>query len=76
MLVLTRRRNQRVRIGDAIEVRVLETHKDKVKLGFTGPPEVTIHREEVYQQIHRQEVYERSSTKSTAAGGSLAQCEQ
>ena len=51
MLVLTRKRNQRVLIGDAIEVRVLETGRDKVKLGFTGPPEVPIHREEVYERI-------------------------
>jgi carbon storage regulator len=40
-----------VLIGDAIEVRVLETHRDKVKLGFIGPGEVPIHREEVYERI-------------------------
>ena len=51
MLVLTRKQNQRMLIGDAIEVRVLETHRDKVKLGFTGPAEVPIHREEVHERI-------------------------
>ena len=51
MLVLTRKRNQRVLIGDGIEVRVLETHREKVKLGFTGPPEVPVHREEVSERI-------------------------
>ena len=51
MLVLTRKRNQRVLIGDGIEVRVLETRRDKVKLGFPGPPEVPIHREEVHERI-------------------------
>jgi len=51
MLVLTRKTNECVVIGSTIQVRVLETRKDKVKLGFTGPPEVPIHREEVYERI-------------------------
>jgi carbon storage regulator len=51
MLVLTRRVNECVVIGSTIQVRVLGTHKDKVRLGFSGPPEVAIHREEVYERI-------------------------
>jgi carbon storage regulator len=51
MLVLTRKTNENVRIGRMIEVRVLEVHGDRVKLGFIGPPNVAIHREEVYQRI-------------------------
>jgi len=51
MLVLTRKTNECVVIGSTIQVCVLETHKDRVKLGFTGPPEVPIHREEVYERI-------------------------
>jgi carbon storage regulator len=51
MLVLTRKANQRVFIGETIEVHVLETCGGSVKLGFTCPPEVSIHREEVLQRI-------------------------
>lgn len=51
MLVLTRKKNQRIRIGDRIEITVLETHGDRVKLGFSGPPDVPIHREEVALRI-------------------------
>ena len=51
MLVLSRKTNECVVIGSTIQVRVLETHKDRVRLGFTGPPEVPIHREEVYERI-------------------------
>ncbi len=51
MLVLSRRVNERIRIGHSIEVQVLEARRDKVKLGFIGPPEVVIHREEVYRRI-------------------------
>lgn len=51
MLVLTRKVNECVMIGSTIQVRVLGTHKDKVRLGFVGPPEVPIHREEVYERM-------------------------
>jgi carbon storage regulator len=51
MLVLSRKINEKIRIGETIEVQVLETHGDRVKLGFIGPPEVAIHREEVYRKI-------------------------
>jgi carbon storage regulator len=48
MLVLTRKRGERTMIGDEISVTVLEVRGDRVKLGFAGPAEVPIHREEVY----------------------------
>ena len=51
MLVLTRKVNEAICIGRTIEVRVLETDGDRVKLGFIGPPDVAIHREEVYRRI-------------------------
>lgn len=47
MLVLSRKRGERIRIGDSVEVTVLAITGSRVKLGFTGPPEVCIHREEV-----------------------------
>ena len=51
MLVLSRKMNETVCIGPTIEVQVLEIHGDRVKLGIIGPPEVGIHREEVYRRI-------------------------
>ena len=50
MLVLSRKRGERIRIGDSVEVTVLAISSSRVKLGFTGPPDVWIHRDEVYQQ--------------------------
>jgi carbon storage regulator len=38
-------------IGGDIEVTVIDIRGDRVKLGFTGPPNVPIHREEVYRRI-------------------------
>ena len=51
MLVLSRKQGQRVVIGKDIHVTVLEVRGDRVKLGFEGPVEVPIHREEVSERI-------------------------
>ena len=51
MLVLSRKRGERIIVGE-IELTVLEVRGDRVKLGFTGPREIPIHREEIHQGIH------------------------
>jgi carbon storage regulator len=51
MLVLSRKQNERIIIGDNIEVTVIEIRGDRVKLGFIGPSEVPIHREEVFRRL-------------------------
>jgi carbon storage regulator len=51
MLVFTRRRDETIMIGDGIEVRVLRVGRDGVRIGIVAPPEVRIHRREVYEQI-------------------------
>ena len=54
MLVLSRNKGQRIIIGEDIEVVVVEIRGDRVKLGFIGPAEVPIHREEVFRRIQPQ----------------------
>ncbi len=51
MLVITRKRNQSITIGDGIEVRVLSVGRDGVRLGVTAPADVAVHRREIYDQI-------------------------
>lgn len=51
MLIFTRRRNQTIKIGDGIEVRVLRVGRDGVRLGIVAPPDVPVHRQEIYEQI-------------------------
>ncbi len=51
MLVLQRKPGQRIMIGDSVAVTVLEVRNGRVKLGLEGPPEVPIHREEVFREI-------------------------
>jgi carbon storage regulator len=51
VLTLTRSVGETIRIGDDIEVHVVEVRGGTVRLGFKAPREVAIHREEVYRQI-------------------------
>ena len=48
MLVLSRRPNERVMIGDDIIVTIADVQGDKVKLGFEAPEDVVIDREEIF----------------------------
>ncbi len=53
MLVLSRKRGQRVVIGDDVTVTILEVRGDRVRLGFTAPGEMPVHREELSRRIER-----------------------
>lgn len=55
MLVLSRKKDERIIIGDQITVMVIEIRGDKVRLGIDAPREVTVHREEVYEAIRREQ---------------------
>jgi carbon storage regulator len=51
MLVLSRKTGEKVVIGDKIEVTVLQVRGDRVKLGFSAPEEVAIHRRELRERV-------------------------
>jgi len=53
VLVLSRKRDEKVVIGNSIVVTVVEVRGDKVRLGFQAPREIPIHRHEVWQAIQR-----------------------
>ena len=53
MLVLSRKKDERIMIGDDITLMVIDVDKDKVRLGIQAPREVPVHREEVYNAIQR-----------------------
>ena len=54
MLVLTRKENESIAIGDSIFLTVLAIEGEKVKIGISAPQEVVILRQEVYQAIQDQ----------------------
>jgi carbon storage regulator len=63
VLVLTRRTNQSIKIGDDIEITVIEVRGDQVRLGITAPRDIAVHRKEIYLQIQQENV---KAAKATA----------
>jgi carbon storage regulator len=55
MLVLSRKRDERLIIRNDIVITVVEIRGDKVRLGIEAPDDVQVHREEVFEAIQRQE---------------------
>jgi carbon storage regulator len=54
VLVLTRRKNEVIRIGDAVQVIVLAVNDNDVHLGIVAPQEVIVDREEVAKRKQRE----------------------
>jgi len=55
MLILTRRANETLMIGDEVTVTVLGVKGNQVRLGINAPKCVSVHREEVYQRIKEEQ---------------------
>jgi carbon storage regulator len=51
MLILTRKIGETVIVGNSVRVTIVDLSPGVVRLGFEAPPEVSIHREEVYREI-------------------------
>lgn len=56
MLVLSRTRDEKIMIGDEIEITVVEVRGDKVRLGIKAPREIPVHRQEVYEAIQAEQL--------------------
>ncbi len=54
MLILTRRINESLIVGDDVKVTVLSVKGKQIKLGVTAPREIAVHREEIYQRIQQE----------------------
>lgn len=54
MLVLSRKKNESIMVGDDIKLMIIEIRGDKVRLGFQANQNVQIHREEVWLAIQRE----------------------
>jgi carbon storage regulator len=62
MLVLSRKKNENIVIGDDVKVYVVDIRGDTVRLGIVAPDNVPVHRNEVYEAIKEQH-YDRPSAQ-------------
>ena len=67
MLVLTRKKNQSIMIGDDIEIVIVDVKHNQVKLGIRAPRNVTVHRAEVWEDIQKENVAALESAKVSAS---------
>lgn len=62
MLILTRRVNETLNIGDDVQVTVLGVKGNQVRIGINAPRDVAVHREEIYLRIKREERLKNTGT--------------
>lgn len=68
MLILSRRLNESIVIGDEVVVTVLEVRGDHVRLGIRAPRNVTVHREEVQREIMAENRQAAAASNRAASG--------
>lgn len=67
MLVLSRKKNESIVIGENVVVTVIDIRGDKVRLGIEAPKEVAVHRKEVMEAILRENLkFSSPSTEENA----------
>ncbi|MCC6156045.1 MAG: carbon storage regulator CsrA [Candidatus Hydrogenedentes bacterium] len=65
MLVLTRREDESIMIGDDIVVKVLDLKENQVKIGIVAPKNISVHRQEIYEAIQAE------NAQAAAAAGNM-----
>jgi len=56
VLVLSRKLEESIMIGDEIEIKVISVQGETVKLGISAPRTIPVHRKEVYEEIEKENV--------------------
>lgn len=59
MLILSRRIGESLIINDNIRITILNTYSSQARLGIDAPPEVPVHREEIYNKIQQEKLSEK-----------------
>ena len=73
MLVLSRKKDEAIILGDDIKIVVVEIREGKVRLGVEAPKEVPVHRQEIYEAIRREHAV--AMNCPDCAGVDLAPCD-
>ena len=64
MLVLSRKLEECIMIGDKIEIKLIAVHGETIKLGISAPRNIPVHRKEVYVEIEKENILA-ATTKTT-----------
>ncbi|MFJ7921347.1 carbon storage regulator CsrA [Lysinibacillus fusiformis] len=54
MLVLSRKKDESIMIGDQVEIKILAVEGEQIKIGIVAPKNVKVHRSEVFEAIQAQ----------------------
>ena len=73
MLVLSRKKDESIVIGDNITIMVIEIRGDKVRLGIQAPKEIPVNRQEVHEAIQREEDEQAKQDEETKTSSSLTE---
>ena len=65
MVIISRKRDESIMIGDDIVITVIDIRGDKVRLGVECPREMPFHRREVWEAIQRENARTRANTGET-----------
>ena len=65
MLVLSRKRDERIVIGDNVVITIIDIRGDKCRIGIEAPEQVPVHRQEVYDAIKRENARNQNPTETT-----------
>ncbi|MGQ9631081.1 MAG: carbon storage regulator CsrA [bacterium] len=64
MLVLSRKLNESIMVGDDVEIVVVSIKGDQVKLGINAPRHIPVHRKEIYEEIQAENIAAAKADKS------------
>ncbi len=64
MLVLSRKKNESIMIGDDIEITIADVCSNKVRLGINAPKKISVHRKEIYEAIQHEKAEEDNPCKA------------
>lgn len=71
MLVLSRKKNESIIIGDDVEIVIVDIKGDQVKIGIKAPRSVSVHRAEVYEEIQLENKKAATAPKQLSGLGNL-----